>query len=141
MSNKTNIEEDIEKVYDLFQWADDNNINTTKEYKSFENILAYIKRLEKENKELMKVKISTSANTIISDLQKELNEENNRCAKFAVGNNELQAKANKYDSLVKRLKEDIEYGKKFESHLEPTIPEIRAEYAQELLDTESKERK
>lgn len=36
--------------------------------------------------------------------------------------------------LIEKLEDDIEYGKKFESHLEPTIPEIRAEYAQEILE-------
>ena len=36
--------------------------------------------------------------------------------------------------LIEKLEKDIKYGKEFELDLEPTIPEIRAEYAQEILE-------
>lgn len=36
--------------------------------------------------------------------------------------------------LIEKLEEDVEYGESFKTDdLEPTIPEIRAEYAQEIL--------
>lgn len=40
----------------------------------------------------------------------------------------------KEQKLIEKLEEDIKYGKEFESDLEPTVPEIRAEYAQEILE-------
>ena len=118
MSNKTNIEEDIKIVENLIYTFKENRELFYSLYEnhiySIENILA--------DREEWKTK---------SEWFKRC------CNKNFDTDQQLQAKANKYDSLVKRLKEDIEYGKKFESQLEPTIPEIRAEYAQELLDTES----
>lgn len=157
MNNKINIEEDIKILEEkLKQWEPYKNIKfpteiekeIAKENNAIENILADRERLEKENEELMKVKISASANTIISDLQKELNEENNRCAKFAVENNELQAKANKYDSLIEKIKDKINelkeirktkyyraYGLDWESREQQDIDK-QIEVLQELLDTE-----
>lgn len=110
MSNKTNIEEDI-KILEDYSYAMASISNATEKdiriSKAIENILADRERLEKENKELLELKISASTNNIISNLQKELNEENNRCAKFAVENNELQIKAKKYDNLIEKIKEII----------------------------------
>lgn len=118
MSNKTNIEEDIKNIKEYIDnWCDsltdedgygsELDEDSKQFIQEIENILADRERLEKENEELLEAKISASTNNIISNLQKELNEENNRCAKFAVENNELQIKAKKYDNLIEKIKEII----------------------------------
>lgn len=47
--------------------------------------------------------------------------------------NKLKESEERDKKLIEKLEEDIHYGKEFESDLEPTIPEIRAEYAEEIL--------
>ncbi len=74
-------------------------------------------------------------------------EEAKQCLNETIQNTYAEGKAKKLDNLMKyieqletreqklieKLEEDIKYGKEFESDLEPSIPEIRAEYAQEIL--------
>lgn len=107
MNNKTDIEEDIEIVEDTIR-----NYNITGEFKNpsyedldnisiaIENILADRERLGKENNTLAIENFRLNTELQINrkeyqDTYKDVREELK----------ELQAKANKYDSLVEKMKE------------------------------------
>ena len=125
MSNKTSIEEDIERIYDLLQWADDNNTNVVKEYKAFENILADRKEKEKYISQIANM-LNIAEDQIPIELAVQL------------------TKANAYDSLVEKIKKKL---KECENLIDVSQgcmndEDLYREYGkreilQELLDTEN----
>jgi len=153
MNNKTNIEEDI-KILEDYSYALATISSATEKdirlSKAIENILEDRERLEKENE---KLNTEIAKHVYFENIQmKELNAENNRCAMFAIKNNELeksnvklktelenkrreyqetykdtreelkelQVKANKYDSLVEKIKRKIEIHKDYLFNLSNT---------------------
>lgn len=119
MANKTNIEEDINRIYDLLQWADDNKNNVTTEYKAFENILKDRERLL-EGKEILEDNYKILSENV-SMIAKELDLEEDatideiytairilkskRLNMFEIL--ECNEKAKKYDNLIENIKEII----------------------------------
>lgn len=93
MNNKTNIKEDIENVKFLLRDLKSDNYSYNQAFiNSLENILADRERLEKENEE-MQVEIAEQVyfeSMPIEEIKR------------------LQEKANKYDSLLEKIKKDIE---------------------------------
>lgn len=119
MKNKTNIEEDINRIYDLLQWADDNKNNVTTEYKAFENILKDRERLL-EGKEILEDNYKILSENV-SMIAKELDLEEDatideiytairilkskRLNMFEIL--ESNDKAKKYDNLIEKIKEIV----------------------------------
>lgn len=125
--NNNDIEEDIEILKEFTKRYQEQMISccfgmskkslgtiTQKQYIAIENVIAYIERLEKENKELKEyIFIAPNLDKMTAikylEIQREgyfrgRNEEQQKAKPII---NELEEKANKYDSLVERIKERI----------------------------------
>lgn len=155
MKNKTNIEEDINRIYDLLQWADDNKNNVTTEYKAFENILKDRERLL-EGKEILEDNYKILSENV-SMIAKELDLEEDatideiytairilkskRLNMFEIL--ESNDKAKKYDKLIEKIKQFIkdmvnreDYDHAGTEWLESEI----VDYLQEILEIEEEKR-
>ena len=107
----SNIEENIKRCEQLTEARHANWIGISNQL-AIAHIVDRVKELERENEELLEVKISASAANTITNLQKKINEENNRCAKYAVENNDLKEKLSNSISKQKVKNKIEEYDKK-----------------------------
>ena len=136
MKNKTDIEEDVKILNELKNKMDFNSQNdlvlllNLKEQLAIENILADRERLEIENKEFRDA--VNIVNKEKEDWIRGYQEEKDRQFKLLNSYEDLKGKANKYDSLVEKIKE-------FRNSLEKDGFIGYADELQELLDTEEGE--
>ena len=104
------------------------------------HIVDRIKELERENEELLEVKISASAANTITNLQKKINEENNRCAKYAVENNDLKEKLSNSIPVQKVIDKIEQINKAYEDSKDENgesgyyYPDYTIKTLQELLE-------
>ena len=122
----SNIEDDVKVLENYLKELDNlfsrTNINNTKERNAIRNILSEREQLLKEKKD---------DKQDIKDFQNALNEENLRCANYAIENNELKKR-------IKELEAKLEFKKygdldeiEFEEYMSHFIPKQKVK---EILD-------
>lgn len=131
MNNKTDIEEDIKRLNKFCEYEDSVVLvdgALTEYQQAIENILADRERLEKENK---KMQVEIAEQVYFGSMPTEEMKQ-------------LQAKANKYDSLVEKINNRLEYAENLlketaKGNLQRYTPSeliFMMKIYEELLDTE-----
>ena len=130
----SNIEDDVKVLENYLKELDNlfsrTNINNTKERNAIRNILSEREQLLKEKKD---------DKQDIKDFQNALNEENLRCANYAIENNELKKR-------IKELEAKLEFKKygdldeiEFEEYMSHFIPKQKVKDKIEELENAKRE--
>lgn len=162
MSNKTDIEEDIERLEEMLKKSDANNIKLQKEIETLKNDAYWKGYVDKQNEAIENILVDRERleediklqednyqmlSEDVSNIAKELNlQEDAIIDEIFTAIKILQAKANKYDSLIEKI-EDIIIELNYKCSKSSTNDIYRdAIYSkinilQELLDTEKEKSK